>query len=392
MSLHHNSHSMRHFLKNKEMNELYASYGILNFALGLISVFIPIYLYKLDYSVPAILFFFFLNSVSFILFSYPGAKIVARLGVKHTMLLTIPIFILFFVGLRFIQDFPLLFFFLPILRSFKMILYNYSFHLNFIQHSDRQQRGREVSMIQAVEVIAGILSPFLGGVIIKYADFGTLFFVGSLILFLAMLPLFLTKDTYEKITFEKKGLIRDIFKKENLNFIYSFSGYAIESWIGLILWPIFLFVMLFSVESIGALASITTLLTFLTFYFIGKATDKQDKRNLLRLGTFLYFFGWIGRVFVTGFTSVFFIDTYKNITQHFLAVPWTAYSYDIAAKRNYFKFIVQREIIFNLSRAFVLPVLMMIFFLGDIHISFIIAFIIAAFSSLFYVALNKEAV
>lgn len=390
MSLHHNSPQMRHFLKNKEMNELYASYGILNFALGLISVFIPIYLYQLGYSIPSILFFFFLNSASFIFFSYPGARIVARIGVKHTMLLTIPIFILFFLGLRFIQDFPLLFFILPILRSFKMILYNYSFHLNFIQHSDRKRRGREVSMLQAIEVIAGILSPFLGGVIIKYFSFSALFFVGSLILFAAMIPLFLTKDTYEKITFEKKNLIRDIFKKENLNFIYSFSGYAVESWIGLIIWPIFLTAMLFSIESIGALTSITTLLTFLTFYFIGKATDKKDKRELLRLGTFLYFFGWVGRVFVTGFTSVFFIDTYKNVTQHVLAVPWTAYSYDIAAKRNYFKFIVQREIIFNISRSLVLPILMLLFFLGDNSYTFFIAFIIAAFFSLFYVALNKE--
>lgn len=390
MSLHHNSPHMRHFLKTKEMNELYVSYGILNFALGLISVFIPIYLYKLDYSIQSILFFFFINSISFVIFSYSGAKIVAHLGIKHTMLLTIPIFILFFIGLRYIQDFPALFFILPILRSFKMILYNFSFHLNFITHSDSKHRGREVSILQAVEVMASTLSPFLGGIIIMYSSFSALFFVGSIILFLAMLPLFLTKDTYEKITFEKNNLIKDIFKKENLNFIYSFSGYAIESWIGFILWPIFLIIMSFSIESIGALTSITTLLTFLVFYFIGKATDKKDKRSLLRLGTFLYFFGWIGRVFVTGFTSVFLIDTYKNITQHLLAVPWSAYSYDIAAKRNYFKFIVQREIIFNLSRLLVLPILMLIFFMIDNYYAFIISFIIAAFSSLFYVALNEN--
>jgi MFS family permease len=392
MSLHHDNHHIRHFLKNKEMNELYISYGIMNFALGLISVFIPIYLYKLDYSIPEILFFFFLNSISFILFSYWGARIVARLGVKHTMLLTIPIFIIFFIGLRFIQNFPILFFILPVLRSFKMILYNYSFHLNFIQHSDQKHRGKEVSILQATEVAASILSPFFGGMIIAYSSFGTLFTVGSIILFLAMIPLFLTKDTYEKITFEKKNLILDIFKKENLNFVYSFSGYAIESWIGMIIWPIFLFVMLFNVESVGALTSITALATFMTFYFIGKATDKKDKRELLRIGTILYFFGWIGRIFVGGFTSMFFIDTYKNLTQRVLAVPWTAYSYDLAAKKNYFKFIVQREIIFNISRVLILPILIMLFYFLDNTYAFAISFATAAFFSLFYVALNNETI
>jgi len=383
---------MRHFLKHKEMNELYVSYGILNFALGLISIFVPIYLYKLNYSVSAILFFFFLNSLSFVLFSYWGARIVARVGVKHAMLITIPIFILFFLGLQFIQAFPILFFILPILRAVKMSLYNYSFHLNFIQHSDCKSRGKEVTIIQGLEVAAAILSPFIGGLIISYTSFSVLFLIGSVILFLAMIPLFLTKDSYEKITFEKKSLILGIFKKDNLNFIYSFSGYAVESWIGMILWPIFLVVMLFSVESIGALTSLTAIMTFATFYFVSRATDKKDKRELLRLGTILYFFGWIGRIFVTGFASMFFIDTYKNLTQHILTIPWTAYSYDLAVKKNYFKFIVQREIIFNLSRTLVLFALMLLFFLTNITYAFIISFAIAAFFSLFYIALNKEEV
>src|SRR5680860_321733 len=103
MSLHHNNHHIHQFLKNKEMNEMYLSYGIFNFALGLISVFIPIYLYKIGYSIPLILFFFFLNSLAFVAFSYLGVKIVSRLGVKHTMLLSGTVLI-FFLCLLYTSD------------------------------------------------------------------------------------------------------------------------------------------------------------------------------------------------------------------------------------------------------------------------------------------------
>ncbi|MDP2709535.1 MAG: hypothetical protein Q8O93_05890 [bacterium] len=41
---HHNFH-IHSFLANKEMNEIYASYGISNFAIGLISIFVPIYFF-----------------------------------------------------------------------------------------------------------------------------------------------------------------------------------------------------------------------------------------------------------------------------------------------------------------------------------------------------------
>ncbi len=389
MSLHHSSHHFHHFLKNKEMNELYLSYGIFNFALGLISVFVPIYLYKIDYSIQEILLFFFINSLSFVAFSYPGAKVVSKLGVKHTMLMTAPLLILFFIGLSFIREIPVLFFLLPILRAMKMILFNYSFHLNFIQHADKKSRGREFSMAQASATIAGILSPFFGGVIINYFGFSPLFYIGSFFLFFAMIPLFMTKDTYEKVNFNQKKIISDIFRKENRPFLSSFSGYAIESWIGMIIWPIFLFVITISIESIGALTSITTLLTFLIFYFVGKATDANDKRKLIRIGTFLYFFGWVGRIFVSGTMSVLFIDTYKNLAHKVVDIPWSTHFYDIAAKKNYFKFIVEREIIFNLVRSFLFPILMLVFLI-DLRYAFAITFAIAAFSSLFYMSLNKQ--
>lgn len=389
MSLHHSSHHFHHFLKNKEMNELYLSYGIFNFALGLISVFVPIYLYKIDYSIQEILLFFFINSLSFVAFSYPGAKVVSKLGVKHTMLMTAPLLILFFIGLSFIREIPVLFFLLPILRAMKMILFNYSFHLNFIQHADKKKRGQEFSMAQASATFAGILSPLIGGIIIHYTGFSSLFYIGSFFLFVAMIPLFFTKDTYEKINFNQKNVFVDIFKKKNRSFLSSFSGYAVESWIGMIVWPIFLFVLAFSMESIGAITSISTLMTFLIFYFVGKATDAKDKKKLIRIGTFLYFFGWVGRIFVTGMTSALFIDTYKNLAQKVVDIPWSARFYDIAAKRDYFKLIVEREIIFNLTRTILFPILILVFLI-DLRVAFAITFAIAAFSSLFYITLNNK--
>jgi MFS family permease len=385
MSL-HSRHHMHHFLKNKEMNEFYATYGIFNFSLELISLFVPIYFYKLGYSLPWILFYYFLISLSFVIFSFTGARIVSKFGIKYSMLTTVPILIVYFIGLRFVPHLPLLFFILPFLASFKMILFNYSFHLNFLQHSDKKNRGKEEAALQASALFASFLAPFLGGIIIKLAGFPVLFTTGSLVLFFAFIPLFMSKEKFEPISFEKKNLIKDLFKKENLPCSLSFAGYAIESWIGAIIWPLFLFLILFNTESVGVVMSLTTILTFLIFYIIGKETDKRDKKRLLRAGTILYFIGWIGRLFVNSFVSILFIDTYANLTQKVLQVPWSAYSYDIAAKRNYFKFIVQREITFNLTRIMALPLLMLIFLLNW-H-TFAISFALAAFASLLYVTLN----
>lgn len=389
MSFHqHHNATIHHFFKNKELNELYISYGIHNFALGLILVFVPIYLYDLGYSIPWILFYFFITSISFILLSFWGAKIVAKIGVKHTMLITAPILILYFIGLRYIEFFPWFFFLLPVLRAIKMILYNFSFHLNFISHSEKKERGRQVSTIQACALFASVLSPFFGGLIIKFFNFPTLFIVGSSLLVLGMLPLFFSKESYQKITFEKENLIRNIFKKTNLPLFWSFAGYSIEAWIGVIIWPIFLFILIPQTETVGLLVSLPIILTLSTFYFIGKMTDKKDKKALMKVGTVLHFFGWVARVFAQNFASVFFIDTYKNIAMRVLHVPWSACFYDIAAKGNYFKFIVQRELAFNIARVIAIPFLILIFYI-DFY-PFVIAFVMASLFSLLYVTINKK--
>jgi len=386
LHLHHNQH-INNFLQNKEMNEVYLSYGISNFALGLIYIFVPVYLYKLGYSIPAVMFYFLLLNIGFVSFSYIGAKIVAKLGVKHSMLIATPILIAYLLGLRVIVDYPWLYYILPLVLAFKSVLYNYSFHLNFVQHSDRQTRGKQVSLLQAAALAGSLLSPIAGGFLIKFFGFPMLFIVGSVILMFSVIPLFFTADTYEKISFNKTSLIKDIFKKENLPLTLSYSGYAIEDWIGFVLWPIFLAAIAFSTESIGEIVSISATLTFLIFYLIGKATDEQDRKKLIKIGTVLYFFGWLGRLFVNSFFSVLFIDTYKKITGQILQIPWSAYSYDLAAKSNYFRFIVAREIIFDLSRAVVIPFVILPFYF-NFH-PFGLAFLVAALASLFYAALSK---
>ena len=133
------------FFRNKEMNYFYVSIAIINFGLFLISIFVPIYLYQIGYSIAQVIFFFFLLALSFVVFSYPGAKIVSRVGPKHSIFFSIFLIIAYYAGLNFIEKYPLLFFILPVVLSWMHILYNFGYHLNFIINSEMKKRGREVS-------------------------------------------------------------------------------------------------------------------------------------------------------------------------------------------------------------------------------------------------------
>jgi len=162
----------------------------------------------------------------------------------------------------------------------------------------------------------------------------------------------------------------------------------VETIIGRIIWPIFLIVILMTVYKTGLVVTLSMIISLSLFYFIGNLTDKYDKIKLLKIGTSLYFVAWLGRIFADSTLKIFLIDSYKNMAEKILHVPWAAKSYDLAKQRGYFRFLVGREVIFNLSRIIILPLLIFLFYF-DIY-PFIISFIIAAVSSIGYVFLGKE--
>lgn len=359
----------------------------MTFGESLIKIFVPIYLFGLGFSIEKILFFHFLISFYFIVFSYLGARVVARIGEKHAILLSTPFIIIYYIGLIYIGSSDLLFYTLPLLVSMRMILFNYGYHLNFINHSEKKKRGRELAVFGIVTLLATVLAPYLGSVIAE-SSFAIVFIISSSLVVLGALPLFFSRDKFEKINFTYAGMFKYIFSKQSRGNFISFSGYAIESIIGRTIWPIFLILLVGTISKTGFLISASMLISLLGFIFVGRITDKVNRIKLLRIGTFLYFFAWIGRLFANSAYKVLFIDSYKNLSEKILRLPWQAHGYDLARRSNYFEFIVSREVIFNFIRVLVFPVLILVFMAG-FH-PFIISFLIASVFSLGYIFINEK--
>ncbi len=385
MSLLNNAIHLK-FFKNKEMNHFYWAVFIMAFSESLINIFVPIYLFNLGFKIHQILFFYFLVSLYFVIFSYSGAKITARIGEKHSILISTPFLILYYLGLIFINSNNFLIFILPLLLALRMILFNYGYHLNFINHSEKSKRGKELALFGIVILLATVSAPYIGSILANI-NFAILFIVSSILIILGTMPLFFSKDTYEKIDFSLSSLFEKIVSKENRGNFISFSGYAIESIIGRTIWPIFLIILIGTINKTGLIISVSMLVSLIAFNFVGKLTDKIDKIKLLKVGTILYFFAWIGRIFANTSYKVLFIDSYKNLSETILHLPWSAHSYDLAKRKKYFEFIVSREIIFNLARIIIFPILILIFWL-DFY-PFIISFIIAGIFSIGYIFIEK---
>lgn len=352
----HNHHFF-HFLRNRELNELYASIAIKSFALALIGVFIPIYLYQLGYSFSSIFLFYAIGSFTHAALSIPSAKISARFGLKHAIFLSIPFLIFFFLLLYSLNQFNWLLPFLAIILGINSSLFWLAYHVDFSKFSDKKHRGKQVGVSKIIISIFSALGPLVGGLILAFFGFKILFILVSFLLLASVVPLFFSAEIHEPMTFSLRGF----FKKQKTKNILAFVGYGIEQGMGFIVWPLFIFLFILGEKytSLGIVSSLSLLFSVIFILVIGKFSDLY-RRTILRIGTIANAIIWICRSFVITPIQVFVVDSFSGASRASMDLPFDALCYDKANKDNIMKFITLREMTVNVGKGLFFIVLMFI--------------------------------
>lgn len=370
-----------------EIRLFYFSVFMMALAESMIAIFVPVYLYHLNYPIWQIVFFYFLVSFWFVVLSFPGARAVAKIGVKYSILFSSFFLIGYYLLLNGLTANHWFYYILPLLLAGQMIFYNYGYHVNFLINSTKKERGRELSILGIVNTVAGAGGPVMAGVLIAFLNFNALFLIGAVLLIIGALLLFMGKDDYEPREIKIKKCY-DYFKnKKNWRNFLSFTGYAIEASVNRQIWPIYLIILLVSYEKMGLVVTLSFVVPILAYYLIGNWTDKYDRRKLLTALTGFYFVGCLGRLLVNSTATVLTVDSYRNLTQKFLLIPWEAVTYDLASEEESYLFIVSREIIFNLARVIIMPFIMLIFYLN--FYPFAITLTLAALLTLLFPVLKQ---
>ncbi len=384
-----NYHFHRHFFEHKQVNYLYVAILMMNSAESLISLFIPIYLFTLGYSIPLILSFYLASHIGSVLLAFPAARLVARTGPVVALMLSTPFLIGYYAGLRLLPEFSWLFLLIPFLSSGRSVLYNFGFGLNFLRHTDRAKLGRGVSLTQIASILGGVLSPFVAGLVIVVLGFNNLFLMSIALLCAALLPLWVSADSAATgVVFNFSDVYKEIRAADHRRLEVSFMGYAIESSIGRIVWPIFLLTIVGAANRVGYIVTGSTIITLVGLYLIGKCTDRYSPETIVKIGTPFYFLGWVGSMLADNPFRLFFAEAYRKMSGELILVPWSAAFFRSLRPRDYFVQLVMRDIIFNLSRIAVMPLLIGLFYFDVFPFS--IAFFLAAVFTLFYPLVSHQ--
>jgi MFS family permease len=336
------------------LTEFYVMVALRSFAIAMIQIFIPIFIFSRRNSFSDLLVFLFFTFIAVFLFSPVAAKMLSKFGNAHTMLFSVPFLVSFFLILYFAD---VLFIGLPIIGiiyGFSEAFFWMAFHDEFSTLSKTKKVGHEVGIYRSVTIISQVFGPILGALVIIFFGFNILFLIIIIFLLAGLIPLLFSKDIKPKQHFNIKNSFRFIHKKFPLRL--PFIGYGAMTLSTAWLWPLMVFLLVEAYFELGAFATVINVITVFGVLIIGFKADTISKVKLVKSGAILFSATLILRSFVRTSFQAFGMWILGALMWPLIDVPFEALAYAKSKHLNKLEFFVEREHALFIGRMVILGV------------------------------------
>lgn len=364
-SMHHNYHSILKKRFGNELFELNLSVLFRTFAISLVGLFVPIYLYhELGLGLKGVLTYYLIWSI-FLNFLTPiYAKIAYTFGYKKMFLLSVPFYLSHIYFLYYLESNISLYWIPAILAGISGGFYSLSLDSDFAKFSDKKNRSSQVSkwyslalagsvvgpLISGIILVGSVTIPWIGDIVLPFSGFNVIFVLVSIFMILSAVPMFFTKDYYYKVKFSLKY----IFKKEHLKDFIGFICLGLEYNTSLIFYPLFIFLIVKSYISLGAIATIVGIFVVFFTLIIGKLSDKYDRSLFIKIATWIHNIIYVARYWIRSFFGITIVGIASNLAYIGYDVPLSAIIYDKINKTNRIEYLIMKELGIGIGRVLII--------------------------------------
>ncbi|MEK7637100.1 MAG: hypothetical protein AAB402_01755 [Patescibacteria group bacterium] len=339
----HHFPSYFHRRINRRLGGLYIAVTVLDFALAMVVLFEPVYLYRLGYTIQHILLYYVVVYGLYYFLVPLGGQVVARVGPARSMAASSIMLIGYYLSLLLVARAGAFFWIAPIFFSLQKTLYWPAYHTDFILNSDPDERGKEFSGLWSLSTMVYIIGPALGGLIIQQSGFNVLFILVMALIVLSNLPLFIAPTTYHGTLMSYGRMLIQPFTRFHLRSTLAYLSLG-EELIMLVVWPVFIALTFTTYERMGGALAAAAFLTALVTLYIGRLIDRNQPVRTLRWGALVTVAVWLIRPFLNTVGAVFTSDTIGRIAKNTTYVSLTTASYSKALREHK---VIERSVLYE---------------------------------------------
>jgi len=350
---------------------LYLNTVFRTLALGLVGIFIPVFLYQFPGRWDEVISFYFILNLASIVFTLPAAYLIKKWG--PDFLMGIAAFSLFcsLILLTKAQNNPIFISWSALLWGITASFHWLPYHQAFSWESTRERLSEQVAHRIVFNKLAAVAAPVVGGIIAVKLGFSGLYFIAAIILTISIVPIFMDQYNRRGDSLGLESLKKTFLKITNLPYWLGFLGTGLEAATYGIFLPVFLYQRLGNLEQIGLLTTISLFMALITIRVIGKKAKKKEK-TIFYLGLMISFPFWLIIGFLESIALLMIANSWYQITTHAFWIPQLGVIYRQGRKQGKHFFVLRNLFIrFGILLALGLVILINRFSLGWIPIFFI---------------------
>lgn len=369
------------------------------FAIALFQIFNGIYIYqvltKLGLSSNQVLsltcLIFTLLFLINVLSIAPALWVINKKGLRFSVFLGNIFLVAFYISLYLANFDPFFILVSSIFGGLQISFYWIAYHLYFVELTDDQKQGRELSINAAISAVASIGGPAFGGLLIIFGSFNALFLVMIILVIIAIYPLKYLPKRDDKVEIDIIKTITALSPRKEFKSYLTFFGQSMTGYTFMIFWPLFTLPILKGVVDIGFMGSINALVATIVALGIGFLVDKFGPKRIVSFTSIIDSLMWVIMSFVSLPWQVYYSSSLSVAFRETTEISLDTMVYERARHSDFVAFIIQRELALGIGRLiFFLPIGILLWFGLAIQYVFLMAAAAVLLTRLYPFRLEKS--
>lgn len=339
---HHLKRKFQKGLRCQPKTSLYLSSALRDVGLGIINVFIPIYLFQVYENISLVFVFMILYHLTIVITAFSIARLIKKIGLDLTGLLAgwlrIVFFWLMILGKTRQEWLWLAAVVWGITISFTWLTHHY--YLTVIDEDSKF--GKEVAGLMLIDRWLFNIMPLIGGMILKVGSYQLMFIIAMIFVGISGVPLFWDRFNKKRMRVNWQKTIDSGWFKRHKRISVAFLAAGAKSEVVTVVWPIYLFLVVNDYLKVGIIQAASLLLASILLIWLGKQVDRDNKK-MIRPALWLNSANLAVRGMVGSGLGLFLLQSAYQLTACFVWVPFDAQIYEIALKEKEMEFFVRRE-------------------------------------------------
>jgi MFS family permease len=229
-----------------------------------------------------------------------------------------------------------------------------AYRSEILVNSSRKHMASQIGNLQIIAIFLSSLAPLIGGFLLQEFPYFYSLSICLILLIIGMIPLLVSEDIkIKKHKFPYSRYIKIYKKYKNKPEKLSFASEGIKGVIGLVIFPIFLFIILENnLLYLGSLTTAISIIISIVLYFTKKHIDRQNKSKLLKSLTRIISANWIIKFFFVLLASpiIIFIEGIHKLFENIFTMSYFSIFYNNARKNGNLDYIIFRELMLQTTK------------------------------------------